>query len=476
VIARAARSPAGVLQPMAARLCRDRRGVVMAEFVIALLPILLLFLGFTQYCFLAMARLSVRHAAALAARAAVVVIEEADADGGGAPGAPGSIYGSSSAGAVEFGGGPSSGPAAISAAQYDVSALSGGGSRDKSGAQNLQDLLGGGERSSSRIKQIRSAAFWPLLSISPDLTQDGIQVTGQLPGEAVDRHKLKQAIGESDYRRIMGSLMYAMGAVALTFPREPGGSEFAQAFDDPHAPLTVRVSYLFRCQVPVVSLVMCSSGSALMFGDALRDTFRFGSLGSVVGEVPTRPEDLPKWTDDWKQSEAVRQRSQARIDAFKGHEAEFKEVEWPFMLDTLLALPGARYMIVSGEGSLPLQGARYYRRGADQTAPQVWAPAQAGSESGSGASEPIARADTPSSLGATAATSGERAPVDESPRAAAKRKRAQVRAERAQARAERLQARTEQLRTRAAVSGRHPRLKQADAPSAVDALSADYLP
>jgi hypothetical protein len=469
VIARGARSMPGALQPTAARLRCDRRGVVMAEFVIALLPVLLVFLGFTQYCFLAIARLSVRHSAALAARAAVVVIEESDADGGGAPGAPAGIYGSGSAGSVESGGGPKSGAAAISSAQYDVSALSGGGSRDKSGAQNLQDLLGGGERSSSRIKQIRSAAYWPLLSISPDLTQDGIQVTGQLPGEPADQHKLKRAIGESDYRRIMGSLMYDMGAVALTFPREPGSRELNDTFDDPHALLTARVSYLFRCQVPVVSLVMCSSGSALMFGDALRDTFRFGSLGSVVGDVPSRPEDLPKWTDDWKQSETVRARAQARIDAFKGHEAEFKTVEWPFMLDTLLALPGARYMIVSGEGSLPLQGASYYRRTGEQAPPQVWSPQPSASgEPSQAASEPIARADSAGGRAAAAEgggpTASDAAP-DESPRAAAKRKRT-----------ERAQARAERTRSHAAVSGKLSQTKHPDAASALDALSADYLP
>ena len=37
----------------------------MMEFLIALLPIMLAFLGFTQFCFAAIAKLSVRHAAEL---------------------------------------------------------------------------------------------------------------------------------------------------------------------------------------------------------------------------------------------------------------------------------------------------------------------------------------------------------------------------------------------------------------------------
>ena len=44
----------------AACSCRDRAsGVVMMEFLIALLPVMLAFLGFTQFCFAGVAKLMV---------------------------------------------------------------------------------------------------------------------------------------------------------------------------------------------------------------------------------------------------------------------------------------------------------------------------------------------------------------------------------------------------------------------------------
>jgi hypothetical protein len=58
---------------MRRRFSRQRRGAVLAEFLIALGPFLLLFLGVLQLGLISLAKLSVRYAASCAARAAIVV-------------------------------------------------------------------------------------------------------------------------------------------------------------------------------------------------------------------------------------------------------------------------------------------------------------------------------------------------------------------------------------------------------------------
>lgn len=67
---------------------RDQRGAVLAEFVIAVVPLLMTFFGFMQVSKMFTASLGVRHAAIVAARAAAVYSNRANnnpgADGDGA--------------------------------------------------------------------------------------------------------------------------------------------------------------------------------------------------------------------------------------------------------------------------------------------------------------------------------------------------------------------------------------------------------
>src|SRR5947208_5397411 len=57
----------------AKKLGKDRRGAVLAEFVIAIVPILTMFFTFTQLAHLATARLVLKHGAIVGARAASVI-------------------------------------------------------------------------------------------------------------------------------------------------------------------------------------------------------------------------------------------------------------------------------------------------------------------------------------------------------------------------------------------------------------------
>ena len=354
----------------------DRRGVVMMEFMMALLPVMLAFLGFTQFCFAGIAKLTVRHAAQLAARAAVVVIEESK----DVPGAPADIYSEEKAGLLE-----TTRPqpqqkgsaASVNQAQNQVGNLSGSGNSGASAQQNMVDIFGSAERSDSRIKQIRTAAYIPLLAISPSLIDEGVQLGQSLgSGELFPKLNVRNAIGKSGLDRITGALLYNLGAVAVTFPDKANGSELTGGLFGSEGKLdelvTTRVSYLFRCQVPLASLLMCTSGWALMFGDAWIDPVSINSIANTVGNPPKNAEDLPQWADEWKRQKAIHDRQQRRVDAFKGHEKEFREVEWPFMLDVLLAMPGSRYLVLTADAQLPLQGARYYPRADSDDQKKMW--------------------------------------------------------------------------------------------------------
>jgi hypothetical protein len=354
------------------RLQHDRRGIVMAEFVIALVPVMIAFLGFTQFCFAAIAKLAVRHAAALATRAACVVLEEAD----GIPGAPANIYNGLKAGGLEVSRPTASQSGAksdVDNSQSQVSTVTSSGSSSGSLSQNMQALVGGTNRTDSRIKQIRTAAYWPLLAISPSVVDDGISLADSFgQGELTPKMKVRDAIGDAGLARLGGALLYNMGAVSVTFPDSPGSEQLSKGTFERGAQLTTRVSYLFRCQVPLVSLLMCSSGWALLTGTIWADPFTLRRMERLIGSPPQNVKDLPAWVDRWKNTQALNDRGQQRIDAFQGHEADFKEVELPFMRDVLLALPGARYMLMTAEAQLPLQSAQYYPRVSDEDMQNVW--------------------------------------------------------------------------------------------------------
>jgi predicted nucleic acid-binding Zn-ribbon protein len=351
----------------------DRRGVVMMEFIIALLPVMLAFLGFTQFCFAGIAKLAVRHSAALVTRAAVVVLEEAE----GIPGVPDNIYEGFKAGGLEISRPETAqnGAAGVNNAQTQVSQVTSATdnkSSNKSQGRGM-DVLGSVDRSTSRIKQIRTAAYVPLLFVSPSLIDDGIQLVDNISsGQLFQKLKVRTALGEAGGERVLGALLYNMGAVAVTFPKEPGSKELTDGMFEPNELITARVTYLFRCQVPLASLLLCASGWSLLFGDAWFDPVAIRSIVRMVGDPPTKAEDLPKWTARWKQEKSVHDRQQQRVEAFKGHEKEFQEVEWPFMLDVLLAMPGARYMVLSAEAQLPLQSAKYYPRANADDMKTMW--------------------------------------------------------------------------------------------------------
>lgn len=233
----------------------------------------------------------------------------------------------------------------------------------------LQSALSVLNRGESRIKQIRTAAYMPLLAVSPNSADDGLQFF-QGRGADVTRlwaksDTLSSAIGGTGADRIVGAFLYNLGAVAVTFPTAPGSDQFMQGGYDPGEPVTVRVSYLFRCKVPLVSLLLCDSGWSLYSGEALADPAVWWEARKLGAKVPRSFSEIDGFLQEVAALESKVAQRQQRIDTFTGHEDEFKQVESRLIQQIILLRPAARYMVIRAEATLPLQSANYYPRGTE---------------------------------------------------------------------------------------------------------------
>lgn len=200
---------------------KEVRGAVYVEFLLVFMPVFLLFLAVVQLGFVYAARLVVQHAATRAARAAVVVLDDDPARYRGEP-----------RGRLRLGGDADT-PSPVEAF------MRGAGLGASAG-----DAAGG-----PRFRDIRSAAFVPLLAIGPTASElDGDESVGS-------------AIGGPRERASRQSQVYSQAALAVTFPAR-GSSSSRTAFG-PDDEVTVRVTYLFHCGVPLVPELMCDSVSGL---------------------------------------------------------------------------------------------------------------------------------------------------------------------------------------------------------------------
>ncbi len=187
---------------------RDRRtmrnsGAVYVEFLVVIIPFLTLFLGLTQLALVYSAQLMVEHAAARAVRAAVVILpdDHEEADYGGVPL---NQVGTSGEGLEAYATAPSGG----------------------------------------RLAAIGDAARLTLSPVAPSM--DSIassSVAGAISGNG--------ALGLA-----LGALGWNEWAVAVTFVDSEGG--YVTSFE-PRGPVTARVTFLFRCAVPMARRLMCSS-------------------------------------------------------------------------------------------------------------------------------------------------------------------------------------------------------------------------
>lgn len=309
------------------RLARDQRGAAYLEFLLVIIPLLLLFLGTLQFALIGAARLVVQHAASTAARAAAVVLDDD--------------------------------PARYETEERNLllENVASGTGRFEAVAQTLEKWVANARndavwafprtnRGSTRLSDIRRAAYLPLSALSPEperVLRWFQHVLGPAAGESV-----AGALGNLPEARLLtGLLVYNRAGAAVTFPTGPGGSELRKdpiRFASDEAQVVVRVTYLFHCGVPLVSRLICQT--------MLQITGALDAAQSTLAQVKSiTPEDVlaPR-----SKLDAIRQSIGERTQAF----AELSHAELPALQYLLLPTP-ARFFVVRAEAVFPNQGTHY---------------------------------------------------------------------------------------------------------------------
>lgn len=300
------------------RLQRDTRGAVYVEFLVAIMPVLIFFFGLLQLALIYTAQLVVQHAAARAARAAVVVLDDDPQN-----------YQDEDRGAVTYQRPPGAGAGGQNLTQF--SSVLG----IELPMAELQDMAN--SEAGPRLSTIRQAAYMPLAVLAPT-------------PESLFRHfGLNSASVEhlgNGARFLMGLLLYNRAAAMITL-RLPDGSlaNDIGATDD----VTVRVTYLLNCSIPIVSNFMCTSLSALA---------GFDQVGESVGrfQEDLRADGLLGAQDAARN---LRQSLQSASDTLASLSQELKYADAPELLVPFL-FTNAHFKLIRAEATLPNQGACYY--------------------------------------------------------------------------------------------------------------------
>ncbi|MFW6031233.1 MAG: TadE/TadG family type IV pilus assembly protein [Myxococcota bacterium] len=305
------------------------------EFLVVLMPLLTLWLGMLQLALLYIGQLVVQHASVTACRAAIVVLDDDPGDYGADAPERGKLVQE----------GESSEPGMLE--QIGSMGQEVGGDLGGMGSAEQTSSGSGGPRLSS----IRKAAYWPLLAISPEPRQVWPKVDFGDPSNGFfgvrHRQSMGRAIGDDGWQRFaLGLILYNSAFSAVTFPEEPGSDTFRSEVG-PNELVTVRVSYLFHCAVPLVSRFMCDSYAELALGLPLE------AYGGVIDDVrngDVDPSTARRWREDFEQADETSEQRDAVA-------AELEEAEQPGM--QMLGLLGGRFQALRAEATMPNQGAPY---------------------------------------------------------------------------------------------------------------------
>ncbi|MBN1653973.1 MAG: pilus assembly protein [Deltaproteobacteria bacterium] len=320
---------------MTAEPTRSAAGAVYLEFLIAFVPIFLFFLGIVQLAFIASAKLVVKHAAVMGARSAIVVLEDDHSE-----------YKTEGFGVIDYRGGRARRPS------FETT-LSGVQRWFGNEATNVDHALFY-SRGGPRLRDIRFAVYMPLLAISPSIDQIGLWF-------GIDRNpyaqpsrageSLRSAIGEHPELRFAAGLLYNRVAAAITFPTGPGADSFVRSAFGPNDTVTVRVTYLYPCAVPLASRFVCNS---------LLDIAGVGRSLSEIGRTIENigPSDIPSLQQQYQSISRDLPRRAGRYRQI-AHELSYAEI--PGLLLPMM-LTSTYFVALRAEASMPIQGADYYRR------------------------------------------------------------------------------------------------------------------
>lgn len=292
-------------------LATDTGGAAYVEFLLAFIPLFIMFLGMVQMALMYAGDLVVQHAATTAARAASVVIDDDPRRYGGADRMTVSSPGLTSA----------------EDAIGSLLRIFGGGGGGVGGFGNSPD--------GPRMDAIRQAASIPLMAVSPSMDQ------------LVDSDSIRTAIGSPESRAATGLAVYNSSAMAVTFPEMPGGTSYRTSFSPGDQAIT-RVTYLFHCGVPVVNRMMCETYASLRLGPAA------AAIAGIVRDLGDGTLSFDEAMDRLRRADESRRRHERDNPAIDELEAASTND-----LMYLTVATGARFKVLRGEASMPVQTARY---------------------------------------------------------------------------------------------------------------------
>jgi hypothetical protein len=287
-----------VVKGRGACLRRDERGAVYVEFLLSFPPLFLLFMAICQLSLVATAELVVQHSATRAARSAIVVLEEDPQRYGGA------LRGQLSQGGAQQ--------------EQDFSdLLMGFGLLDslppdrRNFIQRTIDSFktAAMPQQGARMRPIRNAAYLGLISLAPSSF------------DATSDRSLASALRSDFAEQLIQSLAYTRAASVVTIQQGPGSAALVAEPVGRDAPVTVRVTYFYRCSVPIVRSLVCRSLQRLLDG----------------GDQQSNDRAAQKW---------------------EGLKYRYQLAETPGRLDDLAK--NAFFRVLEAEATLPNQGAAYY--------------------------------------------------------------------------------------------------------------------
>jgi hypothetical protein len=328
-------------------------GTVYAEFIMAFTPFFLLFLGTIQLAFIAASGLVVQTAAVKAVRAATVVLDDDPA-----------FYKGEERRLLAFNG----------TADHD-SWVGDVGKQMTQGGSNwpvwsgtsthVDEIPGVRSKGGPRLRAIRRAAYMPLSAIGPEWGQVAAWfgaggMLNMLGAQQEARYSLaKTAIGRDPTSRLYTSfLAWNPLAAAVNFPDKPesttlrnaGASFNGQVRYGLTDTVTVRVTYLYPCGVPIANLLVC------------RSLLGMTGIGDTVDDIEDML-DNPTMDDLIHVKDRVQDIYNQQRDSLNKAQRTFEELqagaEYPALQFALLFAQGARFHVLRREASLPIQAAPY---------------------------------------------------------------------------------------------------------------------